>query len=254
MNRKLAKEVSKLLSDVLGIPADRVYLNFSNVEARNWDGTAALSADVDGARPGPPYRTAVRQERPHCRLMHGNLPEEKGTYVLIASAPRMKRVEIGRLGRFDIPPGFYAYVGSAFGAGDFAPGWDTIWNQRPGPIGILTIFCGWLDRSRFGSAPRLGSWNRSGPVCWKPPPNSASPSRGLDAPTLPAAAPATCSTPAAGPAFAGSNNGQPKPRRPLWSSDCASRSKGEGKGGVPPCLKKMERAKGFEPSTFTLAR
>ncbi|HRT08509.1 MAG TPA: GIY-YIG nuclease family protein [Candidatus Paceibacterota bacterium] len=49
--------------------------------------------------------------------MHGNLPEEKGTYVLIASAPRMKRIEIGRLGRFDIPPGFYAYVGSAFGAG-----------------------------------------------------------------------------------------------------------------------------------------
>lgn len=36
VNRKLAKEVSKLLSDVLGIPADRVYLNFSNVEARNW--------------------------------------------------------------------------------------------------------------------------------------------------------------------------------------------------------------------------
>lgn len=39
-----------------------------------------------------------------------DLPEEKGTYVLIASVLQMKR--IGRLGEFDIVPGFYAYVGS----------------------------------------------------------------------------------------------------------------------------------------------
>jgi Uri superfamily endonuclease len=45
------------------------------------------------------------------------LPEAKGTYVLIASVPRMKRIGIGRLGEFDIVPGFYAYVGSAFGSG-----------------------------------------------------------------------------------------------------------------------------------------
>jgi len=46
-----------------------------------------------------------------------DLPGEKGTYVLIASAAQMKRIEIGHLGKFDILPGFYAYVGSAFGAG-----------------------------------------------------------------------------------------------------------------------------------------
>jgi len=46
-----------------------------------------------------------------------DLPDEKGTYVLIASVPQMKRIEIGRLGRFDIIPGYYAYVGSAFGSG-----------------------------------------------------------------------------------------------------------------------------------------
>jgi Uri superfamily endonuclease len=46
-----------------------------------------------------------------------DLPDEKGTYVLIASVPTMKRIEIGQLGQFDIVPGFYAYVGSAFGAG-----------------------------------------------------------------------------------------------------------------------------------------
>jgi Uri superfamily endonuclease len=46
-----------------------------------------------------------------------DLPEAKGTYVLIASVAQMKRLEIGRLGAYDILPGFYAYVGSAFGAG-----------------------------------------------------------------------------------------------------------------------------------------
>ena len=48
------------------------------------------------------------------------LPDDKGTYVLIASVPQMKRVEVGQLGRYDIVPGFYAYVGSAFGAGGLA--------------------------------------------------------------------------------------------------------------------------------------
>jgi Uri superfamily endonuclease len=46
-----------------------------------------------------------------------DLPEDKGTYVLIVSVTQMKRLEIGRLGTFDVVPGFYAYVGSAFGAG-----------------------------------------------------------------------------------------------------------------------------------------
>jgi Uri superfamily endonuclease len=49
-----------------------------------------------------------------------DLPEEKGTYILIASATRVQRVEIGALGEFEIVPGFYAYVGSAFGSGGLA--------------------------------------------------------------------------------------------------------------------------------------
>jgi Uri superfamily endonuclease len=49
--------------------------------------------------------------------MRMDLSEAKGTYVLIASVAQMKRLEVGRLGTFDIVPGFYAYVGSAFGAG-----------------------------------------------------------------------------------------------------------------------------------------
>jgi Uri superfamily endonuclease len=49
--------------------------------------------------------------------MELGLPEAKGSYVLVAFAPRMKRLEIGRLGTYDLIPGFYAYVGSAFGPG-----------------------------------------------------------------------------------------------------------------------------------------
>ena len=44
-----------------------------------------------------------------------DLPEAKGTYVLIDFVAKMKRLEIGRLGAYDIVPGYYAYVGSAFG-------------------------------------------------------------------------------------------------------------------------------------------
>jgi len=46
-----------------------------------------------------------------------DLPEDKGTYILIAQVLQMKRLAIGSLGQFDIVPGFYAYVGSGFGSG-----------------------------------------------------------------------------------------------------------------------------------------
>jgi hypothetical protein len=46
-----------------------------------------------------------------------SLPQDKGTYILIARVSQMKRLAIGSLGEFDIIPGFYAYVGSAFGSG-----------------------------------------------------------------------------------------------------------------------------------------
>lgn len=36
VNRKLSQQVCKLLSDSLGIQSDRVYLNFTEVEAGDW--------------------------------------------------------------------------------------------------------------------------------------------------------------------------------------------------------------------------
>jgi len=46
-----------------------------------------------------------------------NLPAEKGTYALVIEVSERKRLSIGQLGKFDISPGFYVYVGSAFGPG-----------------------------------------------------------------------------------------------------------------------------------------
>jgi phenylpyruvate tautomerase len=36
VNRKLSQQVCKLLTDSLGIPTNRVYLNFTDIEAANW--------------------------------------------------------------------------------------------------------------------------------------------------------------------------------------------------------------------------
>ena len=36
VNRKLSQKVCKLLNDALGVAENRVYLNFTNVEASNW--------------------------------------------------------------------------------------------------------------------------------------------------------------------------------------------------------------------------
>jgi len=42
---------------------------------------------------------------------------ETGTYVLLLHLPDKEQLTIGKLGTFDFPAGWYAYVGSAFGPG-----------------------------------------------------------------------------------------------------------------------------------------
>ena len=48
------------------------------------------------------------------------LPDWPGTYVLILRLPRLAIVEVGRLGCFGFPAGWYAYAGSACGPGGLA--------------------------------------------------------------------------------------------------------------------------------------
>lgn len=50
-------------------------------------------------------------------VMFERIPDGHGTYILWCSVVEMRRLEIGRIGVFDIVPGHYAYVGSACGAG-----------------------------------------------------------------------------------------------------------------------------------------
>jgi Uri superfamily endonuclease len=46
-----------------------------------------------------------------------DFPLEKGTYILILRLSESAHLTIGKLGAFDFPGGYYAYVGSAFGPG-----------------------------------------------------------------------------------------------------------------------------------------
>jgi Uri superfamily endonuclease len=48
------------------------------------------------------------------------IPESPGTYVLVLEASRRRRIRIGALGTLQVEPGFYAYIGSAFGPGGLA--------------------------------------------------------------------------------------------------------------------------------------
>jgi Uri superfamily endonuclease len=45
------------------------------------------------------------------------LPTARGTYAILLYVSRATRLEIGKLGAFDFPRGYYVYVGSARGAG-----------------------------------------------------------------------------------------------------------------------------------------
>ncbi len=36
VNRKLSRQICQILKDALGIPANRVYVNFTDMEAGNW--------------------------------------------------------------------------------------------------------------------------------------------------------------------------------------------------------------------------
>ena len=48
------------------------------------------------------------------------LPDRPGTYALILRLAHLATIGVGRLGCFQFPPGWYAYVGSAHGPGGLA--------------------------------------------------------------------------------------------------------------------------------------
>jgi len=48
------------------------------------------------------------------------LPKSKGTYVLIMRLQAGQPIQVGKLGSFVFPAGYYLYIGSAFGPGGLA--------------------------------------------------------------------------------------------------------------------------------------
>jgi Uri superfamily endonuclease len=54
----------------------------------------------------------------HNRILIGMVTELKpGTYALVLSCESNARIQIGRLGKMQLQPGYYVYVGSALGLG-----------------------------------------------------------------------------------------------------------------------------------------
>ena len=48
---------------------------------------------------------------------HFFLPNQSGTYCLVCYCSTSSKITIGKLGKYKINPGYYCYIGSAFGQG-----------------------------------------------------------------------------------------------------------------------------------------
>jgi hypothetical protein len=60
----------------------------------------------------------VRHEREHATERPDmNLRPHRGTYALVLSLDSATTLRVGRRGAYRIEPGFYVYVGTAFGPG-----------------------------------------------------------------------------------------------------------------------------------------
>ena len=57
------------------------------------------------------------QHRVHLENELLGLTGIKGSYILVLELSELKQIQIGKLGYFNFPKGYYAYVGSAFGPG-----------------------------------------------------------------------------------------------------------------------------------------
>ncbi|UCG73709.1 MAG: GIY-YIG nuclease family protein [Chromatiales bacterium] len=61
------------------------------------------------------------------------MPGSPGTYALVLQLTRPTHIDVGRLGRLSLAPGFYVYVGSAFGAGGLRARVERHWSGRGRP-------------------------------------------------------------------------------------------------------------------------
>jgi Uri superfamily endonuclease len=95
------------------------------------------------------------------------LPRAPGTYALLIACPTAARIRIGRLGTMRLRPGYYIYVGSAFGPGGLQarighhqraarrPHWHVDYLHRRAPLDAVWYVCG--VRCEHDWAARLGA-------------------------------------------------------------------------------------------------
>lgn len=57
---------------------------------------------------------------PHRTVPEINVPKTPGTYALILSSLDSFPLQIGKKGKMSVKPGYYVYIGSAFGSGGLA--------------------------------------------------------------------------------------------------------------------------------------
>jgi|GEM_PF-712377 len=66
-------------------------------------------------------------------LALNRLPNQPGTYLLVLACRHARCVQIGRLGRVRLEPGYYLYVGSALGPGGLRPRVRHHWRKAAQP-------------------------------------------------------------------------------------------------------------------------
>jgi Uri superfamily endonuclease len=76
----------------------------------------ALSASKNPDRDLTPAREMTSMRDQYTAL----IPASKGTYALILRLNNRQPIQVGKLGAFEFPAGYYLYIGSAFGPGGLA--------------------------------------------------------------------------------------------------------------------------------------
>ena len=82
------------------------------------------------------------------------LPAEPGTYALVLRSSSTRTIRIGRIGALTLRPGYYVYIGSAFGPGGLrariarharraaSPRWHVDYLRRYARIESVCYYCG----------------------------------------------------------------------------------------------------------------
>jgi hypothetical protein len=90
------------------------------------------------------------------------LEQAPGTYALILKSESNTCVQIGRWREIKLKPGYYIYVGSAFGPGVYGHASPVTCAQTNVHTGILITFVGLLRLLKYGSAMIQNGWSING--------------------------------------------------------------------------------------------